>query len=213
MTSPQVGTAIRITAIVAIAVNALLNALPSDALGGHGPRVFSLIVLVATAVWLLWDVILWRVFLKLLPNRRAEVVHGTWQGRLETSWTDPETGIAPSPKRAYLVVYQTFSQLRVRLITDESQSFLLTGHLHRGDERLELIYVYETRPQSRVRRKNPRHYGAASLMITPDIKVSISGHYWTDRESLGELEFTEHVGKRAGGFREAAAMFVDSESK
>lgn len=207
MVSAQTRAAIQITAVVAIAVNAILNMLPSDTLGGHGPRAFSLIVLSATAAWFLWDEILWRLLIRCIPARRAELVHGTWRGRLESSWADPETGSVPSPKIAYLVIHQSFSRLRIRLITDEAQSTLLTGHMRRGDGRLQLLYIYESLPHSRVRRENPRHVGAASLEVMPDTATSLSGYYWTDRESAGVLEFARHVSKRARGYQEAISLF------
>ena len=62
----------------------------------------------------------WRMFSGwLIPFPDLE---GTWRGTVVSTWRDPETGQAPPPIEAMLVIRQKFDSISCTLFTAESES-------------------------------------------------------------------------------------------
>jgi hypothetical protein len=59
----------------------------------------------------------------------------------------------------------------------------------------------------RVEHRSRMHHGSTVLDISGRPVRRLRGRYWTDRDSKGELEFTERSNKLADDFGEAAALF------
>src|SRR5688572_11953562 len=85
-------------------------------------RFYSAAVLLATLLLSAWEQWLWRLPLVQRIGSVPRDIRGTWKGNLESFWTDPATGERPGASSVYLVVRQTFSQVVVRLLTEESSS-------------------------------------------------------------------------------------------
>lgn len=172
-------------------------------------RYFSTAVLAASLVFGLWDAWLWR----LAPAQRLPIpgiprcVRGTWRGTLTSLWVNPATGQCPAPKTVYLVVRQTASLVSVKLLTDESTSSSSLASVDLVDGTAVLTYLYLNRPDMRVEHRSRMHHGSTVLDISGRPVRRLKGRYWTDRDSKGELEFTERSNKLADDFGQAAALF------
>ncbi len=141
---------------------------------------------------------LWRVrpfcWMKTGPDLR-----GTWKGTM-TSTFDNQT------RTAYIAIRQTFSEIEVRLLTEESTSETTSSQLLRRPDDLSIIeYSYNNVPRALVRKRSEIHFGAARLECTGQSPDRIEGSYWTDRKTTGELVFVGRSKKVIQTFAEASA--------
>jgi hypothetical protein len=133
-------------------------------------------------------------------------LQGTWKGQLISTWVDPEMGDRTPPIEGYLVVRQTFSSLHMRLITRESNSELLSGSIVREmDGTQKIVGTYRNTPRLLRRDVSPIHHGGLLLQIHGRPPSSLDGQYWTDRDTKGELRFTERSNQVFYDFESAAA--------
>jgi hypothetical protein len=171
-------------------------------------RFFSLAVLVATAILAVWDHWLWHwPIVQRIPNVPRDV-RGTWKGTLASLWIDPSTAQRPAPKDVFLTIRQTASHTTAVLLTDESTSRSSLAGLSDDGTELTLTYMYLNRPAPLVEQRSRMHNGAVFLTVSGRPPRRISGRYWTDRDTRGELDFVERQSHVAGDFREAAALFI-----
>ena len=171
-------------------------------------RYYSLAVLAATLLLTAWDRWLWC----LSPFRNLDFVPprilGTWQGTLESGWIDPATGATPPSKTVYLVVRQRFSSLAIVILTDESRSQSTLADITTSDGIASLNYTYLGQPDILIEHRSRMHHGAASLRVSGSPCSRLSGRYWTDRDSKGALDFTEHRPDLASDYEEAERLFL-----
>jgi hypothetical protein len=200
-------TWIQIIAAVVVGVFALGLWTSGVAVQARWLRFYSLAVLAAGALITGWDRWAWQ----LRPFRHVRgvppVLHGTWRGTLTSLWVDPTAGSRPAPKPAFLVVRQTASSAHAALFTDTARSGSTLAQVQHSAGGDALTYVYLATPDVLAAGGNPIHHGAVMLDITGRPGRRLRGRYWTDRESGGELDFTEHVSALADDFDEAAALF------
>lgn len=170
-------------------------------------RFYGAAVVVTTLVLGLWDRFLWR----LAPIQRISNVprdlRGTWKGTLTSFWEDPETGIPPAPKPAYLVIRQSATSVSVTMHTDESRSHSSLGRVTSTNALSELDYMYLNQPESRIEYRSRMHVGSTSLDITGRPATRLKGRYWTNRDSRGELDFPMRVRGFADDYDSSAALF------
>jgi hypothetical protein len=170
-------------------------------------RFFSLGVWIAFVALLAWDKVIWHFpwiqKLKAVPRD----IRGTWKGRLNSQWIDEATGRPPEEKDVFLVVRQDASTVSVVLLTEESRSYSSLAEVVEDRTAAMLHYFYLNRPQSRVENRSRIHPGAASLDLIGRPVTRLSGRYWTDRNSRGELEFSEKQLAYVDGFAEAKKLF------
>lgn len=120
-------------------------------------------------------------------------IEGTWRGTIAPSGENPVSG-EPVPWLidAAIMIEQTFWSLAITLMTREgtshSTSATITTH---GESRTQrtLSYIYLNAPNQSVRDRSQPHYGAAQLQIAGLTPGSLSGSYWTDRQTTGDLSF------------------------
>jgi hypothetical protein len=67
--------------------------------------------------------------------------------------------------------------------------------------------MYLNKPRSSLVKRSPIHHGSTSLKITGNPPIRLRGHYWTDRDTRGELVFSTHVASIADDYDSAVAMF------
>lgn len=170
-------------------------------------KFYSVAVLVAIIAFALWDSWFWRLpFVQRIPGV-PRCVRGTWKGALTSLWVDPTTGDTPQPKMVYLVVRQTATLVSVKLMTDESRSTSSLGEVSVVGGTFVLAYLYLNRPDMRVEGRSRMHHGSTVLDISGLPARRLHGRYWTDRDSKGELEFTDRSNKLADDFVEATRLF------
>lgn len=88
------------------------------------------------------------------------------------------------------LIEQTFWTLTITQTTAESESVSRAEHIGSdGGSRTRkvLTYTYTNTPQLAVRDRSPIHVGAAMLAITSRRPDTLTGSYWTDRLTVGDL--------------------------
>lgn len=164
---------------------------PSEWLAPIGPAVT--VAGIGLALFNRW---VWHFpLIRMLHGR--PVLRGTWHGELASQWINPQTGrgIPPDPD-VFLAIRQTFWTVSVRLITNESKSQSVTASLRdTGHGVYELVYVYTNTPRVSVRDRSEVHYGAVVLAAPVDRAAGLEGHYFTDRNTRGEMRFGRHFKK------------------
>ena len=151
-----------------------------------------------------WGISYLHPWFVLVPDMR-----GTWKGTLLSTWQNDLTQ-EPIPIESYLVIRQTYSTISIRLITKESISTLLTGSIIRSNDGIyEIVGVYQNTPKILIREKSPIHYGGILLAIEGNPPSYLEGHYWTDRETKGELRFKKFSRTTYENFTQASLATHD----
>jgi hypothetical protein len=124
-----------------------------------------------------------------LLTKRPDL-RGTWKGVIQSTWPGDERTSAMGVFHAYITISQTFTGLRLRLFTQESQSVTLIALLAcEPDEHNVLSALYRNVPRQLARSHNSIHHGGLLLKIGGEQCDRLTGSYWTDRETTGELQF------------------------
>jgi hypothetical protein len=116
-------------------------------------------------------------------------LQGTWQGELQTTWRNPQTGEVPGPIAVTIAIRQTFSAISIVMFTGESMSYSTAASLSEADESgiMRLSYTYTNTPKVGVRDRSIVHDGAAIFRIITEPERRLEGEYWTNRKSTGEM--------------------------
>jgi hypothetical protein len=178
-------------------------------------RSFSVAVLGVFLAIVLFDVWLWRV--RWLPRWVVDrpVLGGTWKAELEVTWKDKEGQPHKKTLDGHMVVYQTYSTVSMRLLTDSSHSRLLASELTaEKDHSYTFGAVYQATPSTEARDTQDRkiHFGGMWLVChgrNPDV---MEGHFWTDEFSRGTLRLSRRWSHRHfGSFAAAQAAYAEYE--
>lgn len=201
---------VQVIAAIVVAVFAAGTWYTGDEINPSWLRYFSLAVFVATLALTIWDAYLWHIspVQRLLPRVPVDI-RGTWRGTLTSFWIDPDTGKKPDPKTVFLVVRQKAQSVSVILLTDESKSVssLATVSPEPGEAKLD--YMFLNTPDARVEHRSRMHHGSSSLDITGRPATRLHGRYWTDRDTRGELDFTERSRHLSDDLDTARELFED----
>lgn len=198
---------VKLTAAVVIAIFAVSSWVTSGQLDLTWLRLFSAAVLIVTLLLTAFDLWLWRIpLVQKLPGVPRNV-RGTWKGTIASMWVDHATGSQVSPIDAFLVVRQTSTTVSVRLFTQESSSSSTLARVAEPDGSPVLDYLYLNRPRTRVRDRSPMHHGSVALEVSGTPAHRLTGRYWTDRDSKGEMRFEDRRSKIVDDFDDAAALF------
>jgi hypothetical protein len=151
-------------------------------------KVVGALMLLLTA----FDLWLWRLsFLQGWLVKRP-VLTGTWRADIRSNWIYPQTGEQIKSRTGFMVIRQTFSTLTLCQITHESRSELLGAEISRGTDGTYRVFgVYRNEPRFAVRDRSAIHYGALQLRVAGSPPERIEGHYWTDRDTAGELSLSD----------------------
>ena len=171
-------------------------------------RPFSVVVGILVFLLSQFELWIWR-----LPPLRGWFVQrpnlrGTWRVLLTSNWRNPDTEQSVAPITGYLVVRQTYSSLSLRLLTAESSSELLGAQILRAEDgTFKIAGVYRNEPKLAVRHRSAIHYGGLVLVLEGNPPTALEGHYWTDRDTRGEIEATERQKKAFQTFDAANSFF------
>jgi hypothetical protein len=170
-------------------------------------RPLSTVTGILVILLLIFDKWLWK--LSILHPWFVSIpdVSGTWNGKIISSWKDEKTGNPIEPIDAFLVIYQTYSSINIRMITKESKSDLLSGNIVQNQAGPDKIAgIYNNIPDLLVRDKSPIHYGGLLLEIHTGERTVLEGEYWTDRDTKGTLRFDKRMKKRCDDFDSALSL-------
>lgn len=152
----------------------------------------ALLPAVISGVLTLWDLLLWRLpgFSRLTTRPRLD---GLWLAQLhptDDSHIPPGGNRGPIP--AYLVVTQTYWSIAVRQYTAESKSDSRASFWQRSPDAAvpTLAFLYENNPQQRHQGRSPRHLGSCTLDSTNKAPKEMTGVYFTDRYTKGDMALT-----------------------
>lgn len=130
-------------------------------------------------------------------------LQGTWQGDLQTTWKNPETGKVPEAIPLVLVIKQSFDSINCVMHTQESTSYSNASMLSEDDESgiQRISYNYTNTPDVTIRGRSAIHYGAAILRIVKEEgQISLIGEYWTSRNTAGNISLKLRSKKLLGAF-------------
>lgn len=116
-------------------------------------------------------------------------LNGTWQGTIQTTWTNPETGEVPGPIPAILTIKQSFIRISCVMRTAEmtSRSYLADFWLD-GDEQIRMLaYSYRSAPLPSVAFRSQPHDGTMLFEIIGNPAEKLKGTYWSSRKTTGEI--------------------------
>ena len=119
-------------------------------------------------------------------------VDGTWRTTIRPHGRSriPKNGNR-GPIRSAVVIEQTFWTLSVRLLTAESSSMSEVASLRIDGESREqrlLTYTYRNEPKQENRPRSNPHRGACEFVVVGRLPRKISGTYWTDRFTVGDID-------------------------
>jgi hypothetical protein len=166
---------------------------------------YGLIVFLSSVVLFLFDRWLWRwPLIKRIHSRPA--LDGTWHGEIKSTWA-PDGGDGTIVSDVFLVFRQRFWSLSFRLLTVESESSPVSATLSAAaDGVCRFIGVYRNEPDAAHRSRSNIHYGTLTMKIPDKEANELSGSYWTDRETTGDLVVRRlddrHIASHADGLAE-----------
>ena len=141
----------------------------------------------ALLVWKGWKIRWLKGWLIQVPN-----LNGTWEGVLQSDWINPETKESIGPISSILVVKQTLFGMSCVVRTGEMISYSISAGIERDPSNHieKLIYTYRSEPKPSVSERSAIHHGTAVLEFGTNPSWSLSGRYFTERNTTGELQFT-----------------------
>ena len=154
------------------------------------PNVLSIdLVVVAVFFKWGWKLLIFHDWLVPFPN-----IGGTWKGQIVSDWVNPETGQTIAPIPAILTVKQSFFHLSCLTRTGEMTSHSYAeGFIRDPDRQLKLLsYTYTSKPRITVSDRSRPHDGTAVLEIIQKPDRKLTGRYWTERKTTGEMDFRFH---------------------
>jgi hypothetical protein len=173
----------------------------------------SVVITIVLYAVMAFDFWLWKIPVLHGWFVKRPVIEGTWKVEIRSNWKDPATGAGIGPVEGFMVVRQTFSTLSLRLLTEESSSELVGTEIVCSADGLYCVSgVYRNESRFQVRERSAIHYGAVWLRIIDEPVKKVIGHYWTDRQTAGEMELSNRQKRRFQTFQSALAYYVGISS-
>ena len=124
-------------------------------------------------------------------------LNGTWLGEIRSEWIDQEKCKKIPPIPAMLTVRQTFFSTSCVMQTKEMRSDSYGEEFQIDEERQikQFIYSYVSRPKISLQERSNIHHGTVLFEVIGSPKMKLKGRYWTDRKTIGEMEFIFHSKK------------------
>jgi len=124
-------------------------------------------------------------------------LNGTWLGEIRSEWIDQEKCKKIPPIPAMLTVRQTFFSTSCVMQTKEMRSDSYGEEFQIDEERQikQFIYSYVSRPKISLQERSNIHHGTVLFEVIGSPKMKLKGRYWTNRKTIGEMEFIFHSKK------------------
>jgi hypothetical protein len=185
---------VRIAVGITAAVWLVLALLADESISPTPLRIYSVAGAIVTIVFLLWEKQIWR-WRRIRRFTGVPLVSGTWRGQIISSYEENGKSVGSVP--AFLHISQTASSVVVTLFTQESSSTSERAALIAGEDgHWRLTWQYANTPRHSVRSRSTRHLGAAELKVGALQGEGLDGSYFTDRQTGGEMKFTEWSPRR-----------------
>lgn len=193
----------RAVAFLAAGVIGVALAVVGQPLGVDGMRTALGAIAVVPILIGAYDRWLWRWLPVGPPNLR-----GTWRCLIRPVAGDAGVG---GEIEAFIVVRQTARSLHASLFTRESTSHSITSAVEQRPEGWAVSWLYQNESRPGFRQVSPIHFGGVRLGAFGGRSPSrLSGNYWTDRRSGGELQLTTRVSRDIlSSFEEGCAAATD----
>jgi len=119
------------------------------------------------------------------------VLTGTWEGSVQSTWLDLETGEKTDTIPAILTIKQSFSNISCVVRTKEMTSYSYSGYFKINDDNQirQLTYSYNSNPNISLATSSARHDGTVVMDIIGNPVSKLTGFYWTTRKTTGEMNF------------------------
>lgn len=168
---------------------------------------YSLTLAVLTTLLWLFDKHLWKTRPIMVFFKRPNL-NGTWQVGLQSSYVNPETGKHVQEIKGYASIRQTFSSISVRLMTEQADSFLVSGGFDVQSDGAAYLYgIYQSDPSILLRSKvSEIHYGSFKYKVIGNPPLELIGHYWTDRATNGSVRLFGRRNEIADSFSHASDL-------
>ncbi|QTN34147.1 hypothetical protein HZ994_18090 [Akkermansiaceae bacterium] len=154
-------------------------------------RKLPLAVTAELAGWFVFRKWLWRwkflnPWLVIAPD-----LNGDWEGSV-TPVVNGGNGESPEAIPVRMTIRQTLTTFSCVVQTKEmtSRSFSAGFQIEPDSQRRQLTYSYESLPRAGVRDHSPVHFGTTRLEIDSEDPTEMTGEYWTNRRTKGELTFS-----------------------
>ena len=155
------------------------------------PQVASidLIIVAVFAKWG-WTLRMFRGWLVPFPN-----LNGTWVGFIHSDWKNPTTGEKPPPIPVMLTINQSFFHISCLMRTSEMESSSYSeGFIIDSARQIKKVaYSYTSKPRLSLSERSIPHDGTAVFQIIEKPKLKLTGRYWTERLTKGEIIFEYHT--------------------
>lgn len=149
---------------------------------------FDVLVVVVFTKWG-WKHRCFRGWLVPFPN-----LHGTWMGSIYSDWINPETkeGVPPIP--VMLTINQSFSHISCMMHTGEMKSHSVVEGFNIDLDRQikQLAYIYTSTPRAVLNERSVPHDGSIVFDIVELPSRKLTGRYWTERRTKGEISLSFH---------------------
>ena len=180
-------------------------------------RSFSVAVFAVFLAVCAFDLRLWRV--PFLPRWVVDrpILTGTWKAELSVVWRQKDGQEKTNTLQGHMVVYQTFSTISMKLLTDTSSSRLVASEMTAEKDRSYTFgAVYQATPSPEVRSSHGRtiHFGGMLLECQGRSPDRLRGHFWTDEFSRGTLVlYPRWTTRHFGSYESAQAAYAEYEKQ
>lgn len=198
---------------VAVAVWAIVLLVSGKTLSSSLLRPLSTVTSVVVLLSMAFELWLWKLPLLHGWFIKRPVIEGTWKAEIRSNWRDVAGAEIPAIQ-GFVIIRQTLFNLSLRLLTEESSSHLVGTEIVCSVDGLYCVSgVYRNEPRYQDRGHSQIHYGAMWLQVIETPTQMLEGHYWTDRNTAGELRLTERQKNKFQDFKSAQAHYAKLSSK
>lgn len=184
-------TQVKVAIGIAAAVWFVIAILTHQTTSTTALRTISIAGSAATIIFLLYDRYIWKwPIVRMFTGK--PVITGTWRGTVRSDYLAPGKSRPLPPIAAVIRIEQTDSKVYVTLFTSESQSVSELGRVVKEpDGRWRIIWQYVNSPRPPVRHRSNVHQGVCDVYISGKHGEALTGQYYTNRKTVGEVNFNE----------------------
>lgn len=176
-------------------------------LPSHLTRVLSFLPTAVVVAFVIFDNLVWHWGAVLRLSKRP-YISGTWRGELTSYRRDNHDQQLSDKRPVYLVIRQTATTQNVTMLTEQSRSRSSASQIvSQVQDEWQLQYQYLNTPELSARNRGSAiHPGGSVLEIGGLRPTTITGEYWTARETRGELSLTKLSKRHVHNFNEAKVL-------